>query len=464
MMRLIVWALLAYLVAMMLMLVFPALLALVALCVLISKRHPDWAGKQLRGLGNLNGKAWESGFVVLSHAIVIGFGAKLALGSLGDIAGGHEMLAGMMTFLLAAGAAGGGMWLFTKILNGDFESMKNIFDLVDNAPAFRDFTENKQQASVVLDIVPERDIPIIKNQVIGQDAVVESVVQTLARRVRQNRKNKPLGVFMFVGATGAGKTELAKAIADTCFEGRMIRVDMNECTDAAGITRLIGPPPGYMGSDKGGQVTGDIKRMRSGVILFDEIEKAHPDFFKAMMGLLDEGRLTDQSFNWTADASQFIIIMTSNAEHQKLGQLAATIEDADTLATAVKDTLQTVFKPEQLARVDEIFCYRPLSRESLAMIVGKFLLKFAKDAQVELVSVSHELLISLIMKFEKRADYGIRELVRLVEKQVVDGMYDRRDEGFKKVALAFDGENVEVRGVPEGQNTASVIRAEEARI
>ena len=252
---------------------------------------------------------------------------------------------------------------------------------------------------------------------------------------------------MFVGATGAGKTELAKAIAKYAFEGRLTRVDCNELTAEHSVQRLIGAPPGYIGSESGGQLTRDIQRLGSGVILLDEIEKAHEATLRTLMGLMDEGRLTEASTGQVMDASQFVIVITSNAEHAALAEIAETIADPDDRRRAVRDTLTGVFRPEQLARIDDIHCFAHLDRRALVQVVGKFLFGFAKDTGVELVNVDSTLLVNTVLRHEKSAKYGIRELIRLVERAIVDGMLDRRAEGFRRVEIISDGTQVEVIGV-----------------
>jgi ATP-dependent Clp protease ATP-binding subunit ClpB len=258
-------------------------------------------------------------------------------------------------------------------------------------------------------------------------------------------------VFLLVGATGSGKTELAKSLAKHAFENRLIRFDMNEFTEGHSTQRLVGAPPGYVGSDDGGQLTRVVTRMRSGVLLLDEIEKAHSDVYKLIMGLLDEGRITEQSTGLTADASAFVIIMTSNAEHAKLAALMQKVGDPDERRRAVKDTLLGVFKPEQLARVDDIFCFAPLDRRAIAQVIGKFLYSFADEAGVKLAKVDADLLIQTILRHEKQESYGIRELVRLIEKAVIDGMLAARDAGAQAVEIhVADHDRIEILPVRPG--------------
>lgn len=326
------------------------------------------------------------------------------------------------------------------------EALMNFFEKASDIGALESFFGG-ESVNVVIDA--EELSAFCKSKVIGQDVVIDELSATVSRRAKLNRKNKPLGVFLFVGATGVGKTELAKAVADGAFNSRLTRFDMGEFGESHSTQRLVGAPPGYIGSDQGGALTQAIKVNGSGVILFDEIEKAHPDVMKMLLGLLDEGRVTEASTGQTMDASKFIIILTSNASHKELGDLAVKIQDKDELRRAVKDTLQKVFSPEQLGRVDEVFCFKPLDRRGVASVVVKHLHKLQDDVGVEIVEFDSELLISEVMRHEKQASYGIRELLRMVEKSVVDGMLDCREEGFKFVRIEVYNEIIKVKGVDE---------------
>ena len=287
------------------------------------------------------------------------------------------------------------------------------------------------------------------NNVIGQDAIVADVMSTISRRILMQRPNKPLAVFLFVGATGSGKTELAKALAKIVFDGRIFRVDCNEMTESHCAQRLIGAPQGYIDSEKGGQLTNAIMTQGTGVLLFDEIEKAHESVTKLIMGLMDEGRITEQSSGHAVDASGHVIILTSNAAHEQIAQLVRDVENEADRRRQVKDALCNVFRPEQLARIDEIYAFGELDRKSLAKIVAKALIDMSTSAGVELMKVDTALIIESIVQHERMAKYGIRELLRAMEKRLVDSLYSCKAAGFKQVEIKVIAGELSVKGVSQ---------------
>ena len=341
--------------------------------------------------------------------------------------------------------------------------MPNLFDLATDKQTLEAFLQGRPEPAAAeggqfvdfAEIDPAVACAAMREQVIGQDAIVGDVVQTLFRRAQLRRKNKPLAVLMFAGATGSGKTELAKTVAEVLFEGNLIRLDCAEMTEASSTQRLIGSPPGYLGSEQGGFLVREIMRMGIGVILLDEIEKAHADVYKLLLALMDEGRITEQATNRTAAATGFVVILTTNAEHARIAQIVRDVADVEQRRAQVRDALHGTFAPEQLARIDEIYSFGELDRRAVGEIVTKFLLQFAADVGVKLQSVDTALLIDLIIKREKLAAYGVREIVRLVEKATLDGMLDARAAGYPAVSIGLEGERVRVTGISAEQTGAA---------
>ena len=213
----------------------------------------------------------------------------------------------------------------------------------------------------------------LHKRVIGQNEAVDAVADAVVRaRSGLKDPNRPIGSFLFLGPTGVGKTELARALAEFLFddERAMIRIDMSEYQEKHTVARLVGAPPGYVGYEEGGQLTEAVRRRPYCVILFDEIEKAHPDVFNALLQVLDDGRLTDGQGR-TVDFRNTLVVMTSNIGSQRILQYQGSYigEVYDRMKTAVLEELRRHFRPEFLNRVDEIIVFHALSMEHLKQIV-----------------------------------------------------------------------------------------------
>ncbi len=221
----------------------------------------------------------------------------------------------------------------------------------------------------------------LHRRVIGQDEAVARVTDAILRsRAGIQDPRRPIGSFLFLGPTGVGKTELAKALAEALFddEHSMIRIDMSEYMEKYSTSRLIGAPPGYVGYDEGGQLTEAVRRRPYAVVLFDEVEKAHPDVFNVLLQVLDDGRITD-SQGRTVDFKNTIIIMTSNLGSDRiLDGITETGEISDTARENVHDLLKRSFRPEFLNRMDEIVFYKPLTKENIRGIVDLILADLEK--------------------------------------------------------------------------------------
>ncbi len=264
----------------------------------------------------------------------------------------------------------------------------------------------------------------LRERVVGQDDALRIVANAIRRsRAGLSDPKRPIGSFIFLGPTGVGKTETARALAEFLFddEQAMVRIDMSEYMEKHAVSRLIGAPPGYVGFDEGGQLTEAVRRRPYSVVLFDEIEKAHPDVFNVLLQVLDDGRLTD-SQGRTVDFKNTVLIMTSNLGSQALQGDSLTSEAAfDRAREEVMDILKQSFRPEFLNRVDDIVIFRPLGEEQLVHIVDmrlKDLERLLADRKIT-IELTDESRHQLLMSGYDRA-YGARPLKRAIQRLVQD--------------------------------------------
>lgn len=303
-------------------------------------------------------------------------------------------------------------------------------------------------------------------RVIGQDEAVHAVAQAIKRgRVGLKDPKRPIGSFMFLGPTGVGKTELSKALAEVVFgsEQNLIRVDMSEYMEKYSVSKMIGSPPGYVGYDEGGQLSEKVRRNPYSVILFDEIEKAHPDVLNILLQVLDDGHITD-SQGRKVSFKNTIIIMTSNvgAEQivspKKLGfDSSADQRDRDYtyMKTKVLEELKRLFKPEFLNRIDEIIVFRPISKENMAQILEIMLKNLYQRAKGEMnlgISLDKKAKSFLI---EKGYDpkFGARPLKRTIQTEVEDILSEAILEGE-----VHPGEKVNLRVDKNGEALRAAVR------
>ena len=262
---------------------------------------------------------------------------------------------------------------------------------------------------------------VLHERVIGQDEAVTRVSEAILRsRAGIQDPNRPLGSFLFLGPTGVGKTELAKALAQALFddEKNMVRIDMSEYMEKFSVSRLIGAPPGYVGYDEGGQLTEAVRRHPYSVVLFDEVEKAHPDVFNVLLQVLDDGRITD-SQGRTVDFKNTILIMTSNLGSEYLLNGIEGGEITESARASVDRLLKTHFRPEFLNRIDEIVYYKPLSKEQIGSIVKLMLQGLNKrlsdkQLRVELTDAAMDAVIE--QGFDPA--FGARPLKRYLQSKV----------------------------------------------
>jgi ATP-dependent Clp protease ATP-binding subunit ClpB len=288
---------------------------------------------------------------------------------------------------------------------------------------------------------------ILKSRVVGQDEAIHAVSDAVRRaRAGIQDPNRPIGSFIFLGPTGVGKTELARALAEFLFdeEGAMIRVDMSEYQERHTVSRLIGAPPGYVGYEEGGQLTEAIRRRPYAVILFDEIEKAHPEVFNVLLQLLDDGRLTD-GHGRTVDFRNAVVIMTSNIGSQHIREMLTEWTEESQIRKGVMEDLKAAFKPEFLNRLDEIIIFHSLSRELLVEIVDIQLNRmktYLKDRQVDIVLTDEAKAHLADIGYDSL--YGARPLKRAIQKEILNPLATKLLEG-----TFLSGDTVEV-GIQNG--------------
>ncbi|MBQ9929051.1 MAG: ATP-dependent Clp protease ATP-binding subunit [Lachnospiraceae bacterium] len=302
---------------------------------------------------------------------------------------------------------------------------------------------------------------VLHQRVIGQEAAVKAVSRAIRRgRVGLQDPNRPIGSFLFLGPTGVGKTELSKALSEAMFgtEGALIRVDMSEYMEGHSVSKMIGSPPGYVGFDEGGQLSEKIRKHPYSVVLFDEIEKAHPDVFNVLLQVLDDGHITD-SKGRKVSFKNTILIMTSNAGAQKIvepknlgfGVASTKEQDYEKMKSGVMEEVKKLFKPEFINRIDEIMVFHPLDKQNMQEIMTLLCRNLAKRCQKQMqikLSVSPALKEHII---EKHADYkmGARPLKRAIQTVIEDALAeeilagriksgDTVSAGYRKDKVVFD--------------------------
>lgn len=320
-------------------------------------------------------------------------------------------------------------------LENKLEELNNKMDEDDNSIIKESVTEDEiaevvskwTSIPVTKLVETERDKilnmdKLLHKRVVGQDEAVTAVTDAIIRaRSGLKSLNRPIGSFIFLGPTGVGKTELAKALTENMFddEKNLIRIDMSEYMEKHAVSRLVGAPPGYVGYDEGGQLTEAVRRKPYSVILFDEIEKAHPDVFNILLQVLDDGRLTDNKGR-TVDFKNTIIIMTSNIGSM---DLIEGIDDhgniSDDSRNSVMDELKSRFKPEFLNRIDDIVMFKPLTKDDIYKIIEKQVLLLQKQLEERQITIEiDESAEDLIIDKAYDVLYGARPVKRFIESNV----------------------------------------------
>ena len=305
---------------------------------------------------------------------------------------------------------------------------------------------------------------ILHERVVGQNEAVSKIAKAIRRgRVGLKDPKRPIGSFLFLGPTGVGKTELCKALADAMFgdEDAMIRIDMSEYMEKHTVSRMIGSPPGYIGHDEGGQLTEKVRRKPYSVILFDEIEKAHPDVFNILLQILEDGILTD-SHGKRVDFKNTVVIMTSNigartiTEPKHLGFSGSSdngfAANQEKIKNDVMSELKKSFRPEFLNRIDDVIVFSQLTKEDIAKIAGRMLSEVAKRLEaLEVQAEFDESLISELAESGFDPIYGARPLRRAIQSKVEDKVAEELLEGKiqknDKVMVSFKDSNVVIEKI-----------------
>jgi ATP-dependent Clp protease ATP-binding subunit ClpB len=271
----------------------------------------------------------------------------------------------------------------------------------------------------------------LHKRVVGQNEAIEAIANAIRRsRAGLQDSKRPIGSFIFLGTTGVGKTELAKALAEYLFntENAIVRIDMSEYQESHSVSRLVGAPPGYVGYDEGGQLTEKVRRKPYSVVLFDEIEKAHPDVFNILLQVLDDGRLTDNKGR-VADFKNTIIIMTSNLGSHIIQENYSKISDyedeqvQERTKIDVISLLRKTIRPEFLNRIDEIVMFKPLSKKEIREIVMLHInqlreLLMQNSIEIKLTDYA----IGALAEMGYDPQYGARPLKRIIQKHILNNL------------------------------------------
>jgi ATP-dependent Clp protease ATP-binding subunit ClpB len=295
----------------------------------------------------------------------------------------------------------------------------------------------------------------LRGRVVGQEDALRAVSDAVRRaRAGLADPHRPIGSFMFLGPTGVGKTELTKALAEFLFndDSAMTRIDMSEYMEKHSVSRLIGAPPGYVGYEEGGALTETVRRRPYQVVLFDEIEKAHPDVFNVLLQVLDDGRLTDGQGR-TIDFKNVILIMTSNAGAQFLSEQPEGA-DVDDVRDMVMGEVRARFRPEFLNRIDEIILFKRLEREQMGAIVDIQLQRLDKLLAERKITISlDERAKGELAKRGSDPAWGARPLKRVIQKDLQDPfarlLLEGRIKDGDSVSVSFDGNDFLFNGAAE---------------
>ena len=334
--------------------------------------------------------------------------------------------------------------------------MKSLDKITDMAALKRLLEKQNSGMSRTIDAV---DMAAkLKERVKGQDHVVDDVSRFLKFQWAKEKRKRPIANMMFLGPTGTGKTELCKGLAEYLYgdEKAMLIFDCGDFSGPEGKSRLIGQPVGYVGSTQGGQLTRPMLNNPKRIVIFDEIEKAHPSIMDLFLSMMGDARLTEQGSGEAADFTQAIIILTSNAEQKALTQLQKEMgDDEAALINAIKSHLASTnkFRPEILGRLDKIYVYNPLTQEIRLEIINLKMQTLAKEYGLVLEEVSPELLLEALNRADKVATFGARALEQQLNDMFGEQFVLAKEGGGKHVRMvvADDGKTPIIEPAVMGQ-------------
>jgi ATP-dependent Clp protease ATP-binding subunit ClpA len=334
-------------------------------------------------------------------------------------------------------------WLGYGLWNGDFltKTQKDwLLGLVGRG--------NRDDGPIVID--PERFAAELKDQIIGQDEVIDQIATQLRRRLAARRPDKPIAVLCFAGPPGVGKTELAKVLTEALYPGRQ-RLHFFSLAELGRSESAAATLFGHPGSLGDGTLTSALLREPQAVVLLDEIEKANPEVLKRFLSAWNDGFVTDQKSGAKSDTSKAIFILTTNANQREIGELVAShAGTTDELNRKVKDMLsvgEKALAPEVLSRIDTVFAFRPMKGIDIAYVVALQIEKLAKSYGLEVAGggIKKEILLDAVERLEKIGTKGgVRDIAREIEEKVADGLIDAKASGAKEVRFEVEGTLVKV--------------------